>query len=1171
MTDTGYVTCLLSDSTITIREYDLAQTLLNTRSVTFTNIASVLPLYTSLSFVKYYGQVYADSQEWALRLGDQVVILQESVPGITVTQAIQSTNVLGAGGYPGSAIGAAIVYNGMLVVGGTFGRIGSYDGTAWKNYDGSGVGTGIYQDGSTNSVIGNNTILSFGIYSYNGQSFLVVGGGWGTLGSFNGNTWTNYSSGTGLCNNGTVTGAGDGINSLIQVASYLLICSNDGKIGSWNGSSFTNYNNGTAGAVCDNNTLLALSATYLLCAIGYIASDSDTTLVIASSDGKIASMRIVGGVSVKSPYTNVSTALYPTNNKTVIGAYSINAMIQAGSILVVGGAGISGDRIGSFLTTNTWYNYNSGLGYSDNETLITSSNPVTALGYYQNYLIVSGHGEVACFDPSGVKHPSGTGYPFTSFASPGPLGLGGSIRSFNIFSLSQTKTILFMAGTGVGTVAAVNSFNQAGKYSGFYLNNGILNANILDGFFSSGYLYVYRYIGFYNATYLINLVGNTLNKSYVLITSTNTIYQIKASNVLLQVYNGNARHIITAKNTTALPLYDGTGMKAAGYVGYTDFITLSYTAVYPTNIQAISGILSSNASWGYEDITYSLAGNPGNIYNYISQFVKNPKELFSIIQSNSNTLINAYGKLSNNIGVPSLKPFEFRVNIINEESSYFSVGLIDDFSTDTLGVIITNIGSINTAYQPDIHADDTILYQDDLGIFRIKKMSKSPILPLQKITDTAYKINTISPLNIVDTETNTLEIGSIDFNNRMLFSSQVAPTTSTKIASFIQGKYSNSIDTGDKLVTIVNPTSSNIQVIGFRLPVVSTDVGDYAVDMFIDDIYSFSTINSGGELVINSKTDTIYVASTFIPVAIGSNYNNGTVNVFGNTIFLKPNYDGYSIGNDIKGRFTVFNLFGQTYLFDGLYIYSATIDEVTGIFASKSVLAPAIGMQYIASSTTVIYFYSNFDNSIYSFTGGRSLEKFKRFNSMPKINMGIYSVVDNTVLFDTDTSFIWIRDSIISENLKVVDQTELKYYDTTEGLIIGNNVSNWQYTFEQKVGSTVVPLAVQTAFYGFNTNMKSVLSNWCITLYNSNKNAMTVKGTCYTIDEDVSREQTVIWNINPIDYNNGGYVRVRMQPQYQRTLGTSLKIETTEKILISAIYPEFKESENAVTTAARSR
>ena len=1144
LTDTGYVTCLLSDSTITIKEYDLTQTLLHTRSVTFTNIASVLSLYTSLSFVKYYGQVYTDSQEWALRLGDQVVILQESVPGITVTQTIMSTTVLG-----GSLIRAAIVYKGTLVVAGDLGRVGSFDGAAWKIYDGTGQGTGLFQIGDSESVLGTYSIVSLCVYG----NILVFAGQTGKIGSYNGFSWVTYTSSTGIANNTGYICGNDDIVGMAVVSGYLIFCGSAGRIGSWSGTAWTAYSNATAGAVCDNRTLLGTNVLQTCCTY------NNQTLIVGGSFGVIGSMSISGTVATKSIYTTVSTVLRPTNNGTVIGNSTINAMIVFNGVLVIAGAL---GRLGSFLNTNTWVNYTTGTGISDNGTII-GSDDITSMGIYHNWLVIgSNTGRIGCIYSDGTKHAYASGL---LYSDNGAMTVNNYIRTINALSISTTKDILLFSSYGINSidVNGIKTYFYSGPYG-----------NLLEGFQNNNYLYVYRYE---NGQYLINLVGNDNNKSFILNNSTRNLSIFICAYALVQVSNGYSRHIITAKDTSTSRLYDATRIFGQAVIGY----ILAWEGIYTfaDNPQwdfvplALSSILLTNASWGYIDFTFKQTNSTTNIFNFISQLKRDPVGFISpdIFQGNTNTLINAYGKLTNNIDVRPVKPFEFRVNVVNNISSYFSVALLDDIQSDALGVIITNIGAINDVYQPEIHTDDTMLYQNDQGIFKIKKISETLSSHVQKITDTEYKINTISPLNIIDTETNTLEIGSVDFNNRMLFSSLVTPTTSTKIASFIQGKYSNSIDTGDKLVTIVNPTSSNIQVIGYRIPIVSTSVSDYEVDTYINDLYSYSTINSGAELVDPKKVDTIYVASTFLPVAIGSEYINGTVQGDNTTIFLKPTYDGYSIGNDIAGIFTIFQLFGQTYLFDGKYIYSATIDEVTGIFINKSVLAPAVGMQYIASSPTIIYFYSNFDNSIYTFTGGRSLEKFKRFNAMPKINRGIYSVVDNTVLFDTDTSFIWIRDSIISENQKAVDQTSLKYYDTTEGLFIGNNVSNWQYTYETKLNSTVLPLTLRTPFYGFNTNMKSVLSKWCITLYNPLKPAMMVRGTCYTIDEDVSREQVVTWNINPADYNNGGYVRIRLQPQMQKTLGISLKIETDEKVLIVAIYPEFKESESAVTTAARSR
>jgi len=370
-------------------------------------------------------------------------------------------------------------------------------------------------------------------------------------------------------------------------------------------------------------------------------------------------------------------------------------------------------------------------------------------------------------------------------------------------------------------------------------------------------------------------------------------------------------------------------------------------------------------------------------------------------------------------------------------------------------------------------------------------------------------------------------------------------------------------------VTIKPLSSTNIEILGYRIPLVSTPIGSYAIDTYIDDVYGFSTLNNGQELVDSDKTDILYLESTYLSPKIGVTYDNGVILTDNLTIFLKPDSDLYPIGNDIAGSFSNFDLYGQKYLFDGLNIYTVELDRVTGVFNNKTKVASANGLRYIASTPTIIYFLSSFDNSLYTFTGGRALEKFQRLNRKPDILSGTYSPRDNTLVLDTPTSIIWVRDNIVTENIKLPDQTDLKFYDTTSGIVISNNTSQWSYTYD--TGDAVVPLSLQTPYFGFNLNQKSILSNWVITIYSEAKQAVTVIGTSYVVDTDDTREQTRKWVINPGDWDEGGYTRVRIQPEYQRSLGTSLKIECQEKILIVSILPEFKEAEVSVISKARSR
>jgi len=212
--DSTYMTLKLVSNVVTVTEFDMDQVQLHTKSTTFTGIVSLLQLVSSIGFVRYQVVHYSDSLEFSLRLGDQVVILKESTPSQTIVTSLASTNVLGLG----NAIRCSIVLNGVLIVAGDNGRLGSFDGTAWKNYDGTGSGTGPY---NTSTVLGTNRISAMIAY---GTGFVVAGVG-GRIGSWDGSAWKNYDAtgdGSGASDNGTIIGSND-INALAVWRSILAV------------------------------------------------------------------------------------------------------------------------------------------------------------------------------------------------------------------------------------------------------------------------------------------------------------------------------------------------------------------------------------------------------------------------------------------------------------------------------------------------------------------------------------------------------------------------------------------------------------------------------------------------------------------------------------------------------------------------------------------------------------------------------------------------------------------------------------------------------------------------------------------------------------------------------------------------------------------------------------
>jgi hypothetical protein len=115
------------------------------------------------------------------------------------------------------------------------------------------------------------------------------------------------------------------------------------------------------------------------------------------------------------------------------------------------------------------------------------------------------------------------------------------------------------------------------------------------------------------------------------------------------------------------------------------------------------------------------------------------------------------------------------------------------------------------------------------------------------------------------------------------------------------------------------------------------------------------------------------------------------------------------------------------------------------------------------------------------------------------------------------------------------------------------DAAQWRYTYLPIAGSTVVPLRLRTAFFGLNANYVSILRSFVVVIYNADRHAVTVDLLIDSYDQDSSYHQTVHQVINPSDYNDFGYARIRIQPQYQNSLGIAIQYDSDEFALIQEI------------------
>lgn len=726
---------------------------------------------------------------------------------------------------------------------------------------------------------------------------------------------------------------------------------------------------------------------------------------------------------------------------------------------------------------------------------------------------------------------------------------------------------------------------------------------LLAGFVELNQLYVWQ---FENSAYFVNLQGNSNNQGFITDSGFSSITEtLRCKWAYAQVHNGKSRILLTCD-----PLLATDRVESIGYIGYYDFV--SYIAlvqwVGPANGSSAGGMqpLSYNSGYGYSE--YTQENSSGNYYNFNSPaFDYNGSIQYNFWETqNKETLYNYYGKLTNVYTLTPSVPFEFRVCWVKGVQSYISVALYDSFPNDHLGVMLTEFGAFSDVYTPQIKNDDsTVLYKDGdtYYIIRVAPYTDSALPQIQQISASAFKLNTISPTNILDLPTKTLLIGSCDYNGRMAFSSTgPIAATATRVVSSYTGKYSNGIDAGEVLVDITDPTSDNIEVIGFRVDGLQT----FEIDTYIapsdapasTPVYAFSTTASGAELIDPAKTDTLYSQNIVIPLALGDTYNQNVVLTEEATIFYNltnpvsvgtavvagtsQGYDGYTIGNDIPGKYISFRLQGQQYLQDDTTIYRVDLQN-TGtetIYGGKSIFCPSTGAIYIASSPTEIYFYSYYDKSIYTFTGNATLQKFKRMNTLPEVDKGVFSVRDNTLLLNTPTSFIWVRDEVVTMNPKTGTQTgDMNLYETSKGIVITNTGYAWSYNYLDPTvtpapsGTTysVVPLVYQSCYYGAEGNIRIQIPAWYISVYNPDRTKVSFILDNWVQDLDTVHHQQKYININPQDYTEQAYARFVFRPDYPACLRASIGVSTAEHIQIQEIVCEYTAVGDASVAARRSR
>jgi len=500
-----------------------------------------------------------------------------------------------------------------------------------------------------------------------------------------------------------------------------------------------------------------------------------------------------------------------------------------------------------------------------------------------------------------------------------------------------------------------------------------------------------------------------------------------------------------------------------------------------------------------------------------------------------------------------------------------------------LGVPISEVGAMDVSeYVPCFvqsfpvsgYQDACFIYNSDNG-FHIVYISDVITNRIKRVGSGIWDISSASPTSLYKEGDLNLSLGQTDYNNRAIsWAAKVATQVlMTSIISYANGLY---IDNGEKLM-FDSMSGYGIAAHFATNPLARGSIVEYPV--FIKENYIGSNVsNSPGQIVQIPNTESlIYVPSQNIPVPKGVIYSEGAANTESSTLFTQNGMPYYAIGSDVPKRYQAFSLFSQTYLFDGSVIRLANI--VNGILQNDitqqaSIVCTATGMQYIATSPTEAYFLSAFDNSIYTFDGGRALTKQKRMSQLANIVDGVFNVRDNTLLMETAAEFVWIRDGVVTINTKNTDQADVGLFSTNQGLYIMSDATRnvYRYTYKPLSGSTIIPLNYQTAYFGPGGNKEKYAQEYIFTLYSASKGTVEYMCECSGYDANgFYSDNQVFGVVHPVDWTPAGYARIRIQPKNLRLLASSVRFYSASKVLIVDLITRYEVGADAGVSASRSK
>ena len=499
-----------------------------------------------------------------------------------------------------------------------------------------------------------------------------------------------------------------------------------------------------------------------------------------------------------------------------------------------------------------------------------------------------------------------------------------------------------------------------------------------------------------------------------------------------------------------------------------------------------------------------------------------------------------------------------------------------------------------------VNAGTSVLYKDKAGdVWEISVVTRTPTLKTI-LEDRLIVWNTTDYINCYDTESGKFFHYASDYNGRLMFGDNTFRTLPGAIASdsktwsaFPYIRYTANgknplyqIMPRDRVMSIILPIVARyrcyVDACDAAQCTVISGLSSQPIDVFYSKLsstaclYRYSIEHHAGikDTPINHKLQGLKYPGTITTTAsLTPNIFTEYVDGAGNNDLVIDGYDSYVMtyydnepylvysaatqtSNVYSERDSFFVLQGQFYGIIKDKLYALTYSN--GAISQMDAIIDLGAIQYIGNNPMIAFFWDPSSRTIRSFTGDANLDSLyhaSKFSDMASDNRHWYDETTQSIFVNTNKGLLVFgpKNTYILDNFTNV--TNMQFTNDGVTHIMLNDGSTYNLKYYKDDGYEVLPIDIETSFYGLGANEYTNIDRWDITLFNPEniENATLKAGVRSLTDVSVVSEEKEFKITKDMYDKFTEAVLIRYVPKYQKGQGIRLYLETP--LVIQKIVP----------------